>query len=449
MFPKMTRITVSVGAVWLGASLLLVPQTSLAVPSFARQTNMQCVSCHTSFPALTAFGRQFKLNGYVTNAGEVIAGKQAGKEEDLLALGKLPPVSVMMLASWTSTHTIQPGAERNGDVLLPDQFSFFLAGQIAPEVGAFMQVTYSAPDDHFGWDNTDIRAASHGSLAGRDLLYGMTLNNNPTVQDVWNSTPAWGYPFASSEAAPGPAAVTLIDGELAQRVAGVTVYSLWDNLVYAEAGAYRAAPIGEPRPLSGTTSGDVASQTVPFWRLAVQEQWGSHYLMLGAYGLTADLLPGNGNALVGETNRFEDAAMDVQYERTFGEGMLTAHSTWIHERQERQADYAAGAASNPVDELNVFRIDGNYLIDHRYGATLGYFATTGTGDSLLYPDSATASPDSRGAIAELDYLPWENTKFALQYTAYDKFDGAGSNYDGTGRNARDNDSLFAYAWLVF
>ena len=38
-----------------------------ALPSFARQTGMPCSQCHTvSFgPALTPYGRQFKLNGYV------------------------------------------------------------------------------------------------------------------------------------------------------------------------------------------------------------------------------------------------------------------------------------------------------------------------------------------------------------------------------------------------
>jgi len=42
------------------------PRNACAVPSFARQTGMPCSQCHTlSFgPALTAYGRQFKLNGY-------------------------------------------------------------------------------------------------------------------------------------------------------------------------------------------------------------------------------------------------------------------------------------------------------------------------------------------------------------------------------------------------
>ena len=35
---------------------------SWAVPSFARQTGMACAACHTVFPELTPFGREFKLN---------------------------------------------------------------------------------------------------------------------------------------------------------------------------------------------------------------------------------------------------------------------------------------------------------------------------------------------------------------------------------------------------
>src|SRR6202035_3248987 len=51
---------------------LAFPRNSRALPSFARQTGMPCSRCHTlSFgPALTAYGRQFKLNGYTWGEGE-------------------------------------------------------------------------------------------------------------------------------------------------------------------------------------------------------------------------------------------------------------------------------------------------------------------------------------------------------------------------------------------
>ena len=50
--------------------------------------------------------------------------------------------------------------------------------------------------------------------------------------------------------------------------------------------------------------------------------------------------------------------------------------------------------------------------------------------------------DPRHAFqAELDYLPSQRIKLSAQLTAYTKFNGARTNYDGFGRNASDNDSL--------
>lgn len=40
-----------------------------AVPAFARKYGMSCTQCHTAWPLLNAYGRQFKLNGYVREKG--------------------------------------------------------------------------------------------------------------------------------------------------------------------------------------------------------------------------------------------------------------------------------------------------------------------------------------------------------------------------------------------
>jgi hypothetical protein len=42
-------------------------------------------------------------------------------------------------------------------------------------------------------DNTDLRYANQTKLGGKEFEYGITLNNSPTVQDPWNSPPAWGF----------------------------------------------------------------------------------------------------------------------------------------------------------------------------------------------------------------------------------------------------------------
>jgi hypothetical protein len=89
------------------------------------------------------------------------------------------------------------------------------------------------------------------------------------------------------------------------------------------------------------------------------------------------------------------------------------------------------------------------------GGALGLFATTGSSDGLLYPStgdargSASGSPASRGYIAEVNYLPWLNTKLQLQYMGYSKFNGATTDYAGIGRNASGNNTVYLLVWLNF
>jgi hypothetical protein len=45
--------------------------------------------------------------------------------------------------------------------------------------------------------------------------------------------------------------------------------------------------------------------------------------------------------------------------------------------------------------------------------------------------------------------PLANLKLGIQYTIYTVYNGGGQNYDGFGRNASDNNTLFLYAWLAF
>ena len=42
----------------------------------------------------------------------------------------------------------------------------------------------------------------------------------------------------------------------------------------------------------------------------------------------------------------------------------------------------------------------------------------------------------------------QTVRVGLQYIVYTKYDGASTNYDGTGRNASDNNTLYLFAWLA-
>jgi len=81
-------------------------------------------------------------------------------------------------------------------------------------------------------------------------------------------------------------------------------------------------------------------------------------------------------------------------------------------------------------------------------------AMTGSADAVLFAPNpvsgfANNSPNSKGWVGEVSYVPWQNVKLLAQYVAYQKFNGAGSDYDGSGRNASDNNTLYLLAWLNF
>jgi len=441
-------------------SLACFAPQSFAVPSFARQTGLACEGCHTVFPELTPFGRAFKLNGYLIDNLPQVKGLTTDNKEALL-LNWLPPISIMFQTSYTSTSKALPdsdpalsGNSQNGQVLFPQQASLFYAGRIAPNIGAFIQMTYGSDSGAFGWDNTDIRFADHANVSGKDLTWGVSLNNNPTVQDVWNSTPAWQSPFDQrTSAAPTPAAATQIDGALADSgVAGLSLYGYFANAFYAEFGVYRSAPQGfggqaGAGPLDSTAS-NVVRGTAPYWRLAYEWQQDRSSWSVGTFGMNVDSFPGEGATLSGATNKYRDLALDTQYQFIGDESIYSVQAVYIQEKQT--LDAIAGQSNT----LKTMRIGGSYYYQRKYGGALGYFATTGTTDTSLYEPgavfgSANGSPDSKGWIGELNYVPWQNVKFSLQYTAYNRFNGSSSDYDGFGRNASDNNTIYLLGWFNF
>jgi hypothetical protein len=123
---------------------------------------------------------------------------------------------------------------------------------------------------------------------------------------------------------------------------------------------------------------------------------------------------------------------------------------WIYEN----ANWGAGNAQHRYTDLNEFRLAASYYLGQHWSATLSPFVTFGRRDAVLFAPapvsgSQTARPDSDGVMAEVGFNPWMNTRLTLQYTAYFAFNGRTHNYDGAGRNAADNNTLFANIWLAW
>ncbi|HEV2594311.1 MAG TPA: hypothetical protein VGU01_03835 [Sphingomicrobium sp.] len=438
------------GASLLAAIALNSPQKAYAVPAFAQQTGQPCKACHIGGfgPELTKFGREFKLGGYTLRAHASV------------------PLAAMAIASWTHTRKDQEPPpqhlSRNDNVVL-DQASLFLAGGVGEHLGGFVQVTYDGVGHAASWDNLDLRVVANAKVFGADSLLGLTINNNPTVQDAWNTLPAWGFPFTDTKVSSTPAAALLIDGALAQNVLGVTAYGWLGHKFYVETGAYSS-------PASGTldflgmdpTNPGSLNGVAPYGRVAYQTEVGGSTFEIGANVLRASIFPGRDRSS-GLADRYTDWGIDSSLQKTLGSDSITANVRYEHEQGDFRASCALGLVGDESDvgcaryRLSEWRAALRYTWQDKLGFTVSPFSITGSQNFNLYEGNGL--PDSNGVMGEIDYTPWGdgkgplgplmNTRIGIQYTHYGKFNGRRRNFDGLGANASDNNALRAFVWIAF
>ncbi|MGA0604236.1 hypothetical protein ACO2Q3_26270 [Caulobacter sp. KR2-114] len=422
-----------------------------AVPAFAVQTGQPCQACHVGGfgPQLTPFGREFKLRGYTQRAVAFNA-----------------PFSMMAVASYVRTKADQPSPPADGFGVNSntglDQVSLFLAGGLGSHLGAFVQTTYDGIAKAWTWDNLDVRATTTAQIKGADVILGVSLNNSPGVQDAWNTLPAWGYPYTSSALAPSPSASPLLAGGLAQNTLGFTGYAWINSQLFLEAGAYGSPSVSTLNHLGADpfSPGDIDG-LAPYVRVAFQKPVGPGTLEAGVFGMRADIHPGRDRS-TGLTDRYTDVGVDASYVAPLASGdTLTLNARYMHEQQSLDATCALAEADPGCarNDLTDVRADVSYYWRNRIGVTVAAFDTTGSANPTIYADNRTLKPDSSGVTVQLDATPWGagqsplgprfNMRVGVQYTAYATFDGAGSNYDGAGANASDNNTLRVFTWIAY
>ena len=435
------------------AALLVATVTppANAVPSFTDQTGQPCAACHVGGfgPQLTPFGREFKLGGYTLRTKSAV------------------PLAAMAVASFTHTAKDQNPPPTNfaaNNNFALDQVSLFVAGGMGSHLGGFVQITYDGVARQFHWDNLDVRLVNTGKLFGTDATYGITVNNAPMVQDVWNTGAAWGFPYTASALPAKPGAAPLIDGALAQNVLGASAYGWFGHKLYVEAGGYSSPSAGTLTWLGidPTAPGNIHG-IAPYGRIAYQTTLGGGTAELGAFALKAQIVPGR-DFSSGYTDHYTDVGADASWLKPLASGdTVSLNLRYIHEASDLKASCALGNLGDGTTtdcaktKLNEWRGDVSYDWRGKVGATLGLFATNGTANANLY--APTNRPDSNGLTAQLDYTPWGggnsplgslfNLRVGVQYTAYGRFNGASNNYDGNGANASDNNTLRAFTWVAF
>jgi hypothetical protein len=372
----------------------------------------------------------------------------------------VPPISMMAIADYTHVQNpvaagIAPSAPYAADdnVTL-NTLSFFWGGAITDHIGAFSQVTYNPFAWH--WDNTDIRYANTANIGRFNVTYGITANNNPTVQDPWNTASAWAFPYQKSAFGAGFGPTPIIDGAFSQYVGSVGAYAYINDLVYLEGSVYRTLDPSALNDLGIDPTGAGQFDAAPYWRVAIEPNWGRNWLEFGTFGMAADVHPysgiGSGSDAIYDSQsvNYTDIGLDTQYQYQGDNYWFTLRGSYIH---ERQSDPNLLIAANPIDTLNEARGYASlaYGNDNRVVFTGQYFTSWGTPDAALYSGSAGFSPDTKGWIAEIAYIPfieshapgwpWFNARIGLQYTAYNEF-------NGTSAGASDYNTTYLYLWVA-
>lgn len=472
---------------------ILLPENAHALPLFARQTGQNCVACHAGgqFPELTPYGRIFKMTGYTIGNRVAV------------------PVSAMAVAGYAKVRDTsksddpQADFQKNATPLLSSG-SIFAGGKITDNIGAFAQWTYDNyanqdVDGHFrghaSADNMELRFADRFIDANRDLIYGVSVNNNPSLSDPWNTAAAW----MQYVPAPSPTSSQFVDANApfpgfgsGGNLAGLSAYFFLNQSIYAELGTYRTADRALSFMSAGISDQDktrLQGNNNPYWRLAFSHEWGAHNVMIGTSGMVAHVFD-NGTNTSDSNNlgRFRNNGVDAQYQYLLDPHSVTAQLAYMRQVQNHSANTIAGAASpyflsdgvtpvaaaNASDTVNVLRMKLSYIYQAKYGGSMSFFNSTGTANTLNQTSgfdsngqitstdplgtgitstrvngTLTGSTAARGMTYEAFWMPLQYVRVGAQFTAYNKYNGARDNYDGFGRNARDNNSLLLYVWGAY
>jgi hypothetical protein len=424
-----------------------------ALPSFARQTGQRCAACHVggNWPQLTPWGRFFKLAGYT--AGRSFVDKEGFNYVPLGVFGQ----AGLTWATQPNDAQGNPVVTQNGS---PEAYQF--TGEVGTKLSDFAGVfwEYQVANQFPGWkgvvDLVDIRATHFFHPGNHELLVGFDSNNNPSVQDVWNTVPAWKSPFYTSPQSPGPPGSPMI-ANLSQQTGSVGAYALFDREFYVEFSAYH---VGTDffRWMTGGTSlqngANYLSGWNPYWRAYWTKADGPHVFMAGVLGMHSNVYP-DSSSPSGPTDTFSDNGFDSQYQYLGETNKLTLRGSYIYEHQSWNGSFPLGNASNPKGNLKTLNLNGAYALHEAWTFSGGFFFSNGSSNAALYgitdPTGVqlTGKPNTTGYVLQVDRTITQNIVASLQYTGFTKFNGLGSNIDGLGRKPSDNNTLWLTVFFAF
>jgi len=360
----------------------LIAERSYAVPSFARQTGKSCSGCHTVWPRLNITGREFKVTAYTD-----VAEDYQRIEKDTLDLLRYGPLSLSII-TLPYTKTTGQRAETN----IPDEVALFYAGRITPEIGAFIEPIL-APEFEFEF----------AKIAWYSRLGEHTIGIVGGKMDAGGADPYNTIRFTAYHTINMPAILErqdTISGEKdlfsfsSTKNQGIVFNGRFFQTLYGAVGAFRGHENNDPWDL--------------FVRLAEETPVGAEAnLMIGGfvykgkerYDHSADSPPGP--VYKSDVRRL---GLDAQFQMESGPHSIDAVALYMNGKDED-----LDGISGKNIEFKGFYVEGSYFYERKYGITIGYDYVSSDDDNEF---------DKKGPTINLSYLPWLNTKIAIEYSKF-------------------------------
>lgn len=180
------------------------PGNAEAIPAFARKYKTSCITCHATFPRLTALGEAVRLNGYKMPDGDelyvkdqpVVMGVEAYKKVFPQAVWPsdipgLPPIAIRV----TQDVEFDTGGTKDSSVTFnTPQAKILSAGSLGQDMSFFTEIEFEDESTQlsawFMWEDWFSNAIGDnhlnfriGSIGMQDLALPNTRNHNRITRE--------------------------------------------------------------------------------------------------------------------------------------------------------------------------------------------------------------------------------------------------------------------------
>ncbi|MDA8088672.1 MAG: hypothetical protein M0Z61_00400 [Nitrospiraceae bacterium] len=424
----------------IASFFVLSVQRSEAVPSYARQLEKPCTACHTIWPNLNQYGRQFKVKAY-TDASpdwDVVS-------KDRLNLFYIFPISARIMfipyqieQDHSAATAGSVNSTYNVNQTFIDNMQIFLAGRIYRYAGLFTSVESGAVG---GSGN----ASGNFSLAVAKFAFAYPLSNGNTLglvlfhgqstsADPFDSLGGWDRDIATPDTEGLP--WVLSKGWTSSFWSGnsrngATVHGYFlGNQLYAALSVMRGSGVSDAdffattfmHQLSNPLASPENASTGPvsgYARVAWDQKLSNGAATFGGIVYTGQerVTSTAGVAAVPFiTTRINRQYLDASLEQNFGTNNLVEAKAIYGFGQESGltgiTNGTAALGSGDKRNFNGGSVEADYFFRRTYGIVGQYNWVT---NFKVQPQDFDPATSQHTWLVGLNYLPWLNTKVQFIY----------------------------------